>query len=164
MASTAEPFYERQRLPRRRTAVMLVIPPCGMLAVVLWQVVLGHQWGKLPMTNGRLIGWTIFLWIIYFRLITVSLITEVRDGELILTLRGLWRGRRLPVSQISSVEKITYDAEKDYGGYGIRSIRGGTAYLADGKHGVRINLSNGSLLVVGSRRAADLAAVLRRTT
>ena len=114
------------------------------------------------MTNGSIIGWTIFLWIIYFRLITVSLITEVRNSELTVTLRGLWRARRVPVSQISSVETIRYDPEKDYGGYGIRSISGGTAYLADGKHGVRIRLSDGSLLVVGSQRAADLAAVLRR--
>src|SRR5579862_9341095 len=162
MSSTAESFYERQRLPRRRTALMLAIPPCGMLAVLVWQVAFGHQFGKLQMTNASIIGWTVFLWLIYFRLITVSLITEVRDRELIVTLRGLWRARRVPVSEISSVETITYDPEKDYGGYGIRSIRGGTAYLANGKRGVRINLSNGSLLVVGSQRAADLAAVLRR--
>lgn len=113
------------------------------------------------MTNAGIVGWTLFLWIIYFRLITVSLITEVRNGELTVTLRGLWRGRRVPVSQISSVETIAYDPEKDYGGYGVRSIRGGTAYLANSKRGVRLSLSDGSLLVVGSQRAADLAAVLR---
>jgi hypothetical protein len=141
---------------------MLAIPPCGMLAVLVWQVLLGHQFGKQQMTNTSVVGWTIFLWIIYFRLITVSIITEVRDRQLIVTLRGLWRARRVPVSQISSVEMVTYDPEKDYGGYGIRSNRDGTAYLANGKHGVRIRLANGSSLVVGSQRAGDLAAVLRR--
>jgi hypothetical protein len=38
------------------------------------------------MTNGNIIGSTIFLWLICFRLITVRLIAEIRGGELIVEM------------------------------------------------------------------------------
>jgi len=91
-------FYEVQRFPQRRAAVALAIPPCGMLGLLVWQVLLGHSWGKQPLSNANIIGWTVFLWIIYFRLITVRLVTEVRDTELIVTLRGFWHARQILLS------------------------------------------------------------------
>ena len=156
MRDRTETFKEVQRLPLRRTAIALAIPPCGMLSLLIWQVVLGHPWGKQPMSNANIIGWTIFLWAIYFRLITVRLVTQVRDGELIVTLRGLWRSRRVPLSDIQSPEVITFDPERDYGGYGIRPFREGRAYLAGGNRGVRLKLANGAALVISSQRPADL--------
>jgi len=133
-----------------------------MLAVLIWQVVLGHPWGRHPMSNANVIGWTVFLWLVYVRLITVRLVTDVRDGELKVALRGFWRSRRVPLADIASVEAIAFDPVRDYGGYGIRSLRDGQAYVAGGGQGVRVRLSAGSSLVVGSQRAAELAAVLRK--
>ena len=101
-----------------------------MLGLLIWQVLLGHPWGKHPMSNGDVIGWTVFLWLIYLRLITVRLVTEVRQGALIIRMRGLWRLRRVPLDRIQSVETITHDIARDYGGYGFRSIRDGKAYVA----------------------------------
>ena len=56
------------------------------------------------------------------RRIAVRLFTQVRRGELIIALRGLWRSRRIPLDRIQSVEIITFDVIRDYGGYGIRSM------------------------------------------
>jgi hypothetical protein len=154
-------FHEVQRLPLRRTGIMLAIPPLGMLALLIWQVALGHSWGKDPMSNANVIGWTIFLWLIYFRLITVRLVTEIRGRELIVAMRGLWRSRRVPLDRIQSVEMIDHDPAGDFGGYGIRSTRDATAYIADGGGGVRLTLAGGAKLIVGSHRADDLAAALR---
>jgi len=134
-----------------------------MLGVLIWQVILGHTWGKHPMSNGDVIGWTVFLWLIYLRLITVRLVTEVRQGVLSIRMRGLWRLRRVPVDRIQSVETITHDIARDYGGYGFRSIRGGKAYVASGSRGVRMTLDQGEKLVVGSQRPEELAAVLSRS-
>jgi hypothetical protein len=131
-----------------------------MLALLIWQVVLGRSWGSQPMSNANVIGWTIFLWIVYFRLLTVRLVTEVRDGQLVLSLRGLWRKRRIPLNDIQSVETITFDP-RDYGGYGIRSTSQGTTYIARETKGVRIKLKSGGELVVGSGRPAELARLLR---
>jgi hypothetical protein len=132
-----------------------------MLGLLIWQVLLGHAWGKHSMSNGDVIGWTVFLWLVYFRLITVRLVTEVRHGELIIAMRGLWRLRRVPLDHIQAVETITHDIARDYGGYGFRSIRGGKAYVAGGGRGVRVTLTEGEKLVVGSERPEELVSVLR---
>jgi hypothetical protein len=121
-----------QRFPLRRIALALASPPCFLLGLLIWQVILGHSWGKHPMSNADVIGWTVFLGLIYFRLITVRLVTEVRKGALIVRLGGLWRLRRVPLDRIQSVKAITHDVARDYGGYGIRSTREGKAYVAGG--------------------------------
>jgi hypothetical protein len=163
LASSDSPlvFREVQRFPLRRIALALVSPPCFMLGLLIWQVILGHPWGKHSMSNGDVIGWTVFLWLIYFRLITVRLVTEVRQGELIIAMRGLWRLRRVPLDRIQSVETITHDIARDYGGYGFRSTRRGKAYVANGGRGVRVTLAGCEKLVVGSQRPDELAQMLR---
>jgi len=113
------------------------------------------------MSNGNVIGWTIFLWLIYLRLITVRLVTEIRGEELRVGMRGLWRSQRIPLNRIQTAEIIDHDPSRDYGGYGVRSTRQGKAYIASGSGGVRLTLSDGEKVVIGSNRAADLRAALR---
>ncbi len=156
-------FFEKQRFPLRRIGVALAIPPCGMLALLVWQVVLGHPWGKHPMSNANVIGWTIFLWAIYFRLITVRLVTEVNPTDMVVSLRGFWRARRIPLTAIRSAETIHYDPVRDYGGYGIRTGRFGKAYVAGSTLGVRLKLASGSTVIVGSNRPDELARILSRS-
>jgi hypothetical protein len=153
-------FYEKQRFSLRRIGPALATPPCIMLGILIWQVGLGHPWGKQPMSNGNVIGWTIFLWAIFFRLVTVRLVTEVRDGQLVISLRGFWRSRRIRLSEIQSAEPISFDAVRDYGGYGIRTGRFGKAYIAAGSRGVRLKLANGATVVLGSQRSEELAGFL----
>jgi len=160
----AESFREVQNFPRRRTAILLALPPGAMLIVLVWQVVLGHPWGKDPMSNSSIIGWTVFLWLLYFRLLTVRLSTQVRDGMLVVGMTGLPLRRRVPLSGVASVETVTFDAERDYGGYGIRSIRNGKAYIAAGSSGVRVQLRAGDIMVVGSSRPDELAKAIRTAT
>lgn len=112
------------------------------------------------MPNGSVVFWTVFLWLIYFRLITVRLVTEVRESELVVVLRGLWRTRRVPLGDIQSSQIISFDPERDYGGYGIRSGRFGSAYIAGGSRGVCFQLANGAAMVVGSQRPEELANLL----
>ena len=135
-----------------------------MLVLLIWQVLLGHSWGKQPMSNANVIGWTIFLWLIYLRLITVRLVTDVRNNELVIAMRGLWRSRRVPLDSIQSVETITHDPARDYGGYGIKSTAEGKAYVAGGIRGVRVTLATGEKLIVGSQRPDELASVLSNKT
>jgi hypothetical protein len=158
---SARLFHEVQRLPPRRTRIALLTPPCIMLALLIWQVVLGHQMKHPEMSNGEITGWTIFLWLIYLRLITVRLVTDVEAGELVVRLRGLGRKRRVPLGGIRSVETITFDAGRDYGGYGIRKGSWGQAYIAGGNQGVRIETAGGPAVIVGSTRSAELADLLR---
>lgn len=135
-----------------------------MLSVLIWQVVLGRPLGKNAMSNGNVIFWTIFLWLIYFRLITIRLVTDVRNGVLAIQMRGAWRTRRIPLSDIQSTEVIDHDPARDYGGYGIRFTREGKAYIAGGGLGVKLILKNGDKVIVGSRRPDDLISALRQSS
>jgi hypothetical protein len=153
-------FHEEQSLRLMRLRLLVAIPPVSMLLLVIWQVVLGHPWGKQPISNAGVIGWTVFLWLVYFRLVTVRLVTDVRPGELSVAMRGLWRERRIPLSEVKSAKSVTYDPVRDYGGYGIRTTRRGTAYIAGGNRGVRVELVKGGALLVGSERPEELVSAI----
>jgi Family of unknown function (DUF6141) len=153
-------FEESQRFPPR-IYIALAVPPCILLGLTIWQVGFGHPWGKQPMSNGRLIGWTVFTTLIYVRLITVRLVTAVRSDSIIVSMRGLWRSHSIPISDIRSIKAITYDALADYGGYGMRSGQNGKAYIADGDEGVQLGLTTGGTVLVGSRRSREVADAIK---
>lgn len=155
-------FHEEQSFRLKRQRILLAILPVGMTLLVVWQVILGHPWGKQPMSNRSVIGWAIFLWLVYARLVTVRLVTEVRPGELAVAMRGLWRERRIPLGEIQSVKAVTYDPERDYGGYGIRTTKRGKAYIAGGNRGVRLELAKGGTVLIGSERSEELASAINR--
>lgn len=167
MSNDLQPvFHEVQSLRVRRLRLVLAIPPLLMLALVFWQVILGHRWGKQPMSNASVIGWTIFLWVLYIRLVTVRLVTDVRPGELSVAMRGLWRARRVPLAAIKSSKTVTYDPVRDWGGFGIRTTRKGQAYIAGGNRGVRLELVKGGVILIGSGRSEELERAIQssRTT
>ncbi len=143
-----------------RLRIMLAIPPAAMLLMLIWQVMLGHPWGKHPMSNASVIGWNVFLWLVYLRLVTVRLVTDVRPGELRVAMRGFWRERRIPFSEIKSMKVVRYDPVRDYGGYGIRSTKRGKAYIAGGHSGVRLELNRGGPVLIGSERPQELLSAI----
>ena len=149
-------FREVQALHQRHTRIVLAMPPVVLLFITIRQVVFHYSWKSPPTSNGGLIFLTILLTAVYFRLITVRLVTDVNADKLIVGLRGLWPRRRIPLSAIRSAKPVDYNP-LDYGGYGIRSGPGGSAYIADGTRGVQLELTDGRKLLIGSQRPADLA-------
>ena len=114
------------------------------------------------MSNAGVIGWAIFLWVVYLRLITVKLVTELKPGELRVAMRGLWRSYSVALSKVKSAQAVTFDAVRDWGGYGIRSTRRGTAYIAGGSEGVELEMVSGGVVLIGSRRSGELAEAIAR--
>lgn len=155
-------FREQQQFRQRRQRWMLAIPPAGVSLIAFVQVGLHHPFGLHPMSNGGIIGLAVFLWLVYLRLITVRLVTEVTDRALSLKFHGLWRKRRIPISAVASARVVTYDAAREYGGYGIRSSTQGRAYIVSGDRGVSIRLADGSQLLVGSEQPEALADAITR--
>jgi hypothetical protein len=155
-------FHEQQSFRQRRVLILLAIPPAAMLLVLVWQVILGHPWGAKPVSNASVIGWTVFLWLVYLRLVTVRLVTDVGPDEVTVGMRGLWRERHIPLKEIKSAKAVTYDAARDYGGYGIRTTRRGKAYIAGGDHGVRLELVKGGVVLIGSAHPEELLAAINR--
>ena len=158
----APEFEEVQRIQPLRTKLLLLTMPLFFTALLVWQIVLQHPWGKQPMSNGALIFWTVFLWLIYVRLLTVRLVVQVGSGVLSIGLRGLWKARRITIAQIANVKTLNFNPVRDFGGYGIRSTPHGKAYVAEGTSGVRVELKDNNVLIIGSHRADQLAAALHQ--
>jgi hypothetical protein len=71
--------------------------------------------------------------------------------------------RSLVIGAIRSVDVVTYRPIRDFGFWGIRSGRDGErALIARGNRGVRIELSDGSKLLIGSQQPELLAAAIDR--
>jgi hypothetical protein len=153
-------FYEEQTFRQTRLLITLAIPPALMTFLAIWQAGLGHTWGKQPMSNASVIGWTVFLWLVYWRLVTVKLVTRIRGGELSVKMRGLWRTRRISLGQIASAEVTAFDPMRDFGGRGIRKMPTGKAYIAQDNRGVLVQLKAGGTVLVGSARADELKSAL----
>jgi hypothetical protein len=70
--------------------------------------------------------------------------------------------RIVPLHEVRRVEPIAFQPIADYGFWGIRSGRDGErALIARGNRGVRLELTDGSMLVIGSQRADDLALAIQ---
>lgn len=154
-------FSERQALRQWHARLVLAFPPAALVFIALRQIVWHKPWGSPPLSNGGLVFLTVLLVAVYFRLITVKLVTEVRAGEIDVGLRGLWKRRRIPLAEVSCAEVVTYDPVADFGGYGIRSGRGATAYIASGNQAVRLELAGGRKILIGSQDPVRLAGSIR---
>jgi hypothetical protein len=88
--------------------------------------------------------------------------TEVTPSE-----ARVWFGwfptyrRVVPIASIQRLEVVRYRPLADYGGWGIRTGRDGERALnARGDRGVRLYLSDGSRLLIGSQRPEALALAI----
>ena len=71
--------------------------------------------------------------------------------------------RFVPIGLVQKIEVVSYRPLADYGGWGIRSGRDGERVLnARGNRGVRLELSDGTRLLIGSQRPEALAVAIER--
>ncbi len=150
-------FHEEQAFRQRYAKLALATPPAALIFVTCRQLVWHHPWGNPPVSNGGLLFLTILLVLVYVRLITVRLVTDLRPTEIAVGLRGLWRKRRISLNQVRTARAVEYDPIRDFGGYGIRSGLRGHAYIASGSGGVELELRNGQKILIGSQDPARLA-------
>jgi hypothetical protein len=69
--------------------------------------------------------------------------------------------RTMGIHTIRSVEVVSYRPIGDYGFWGVRSGRDGErAFIARGTRGVRLELIDGTRVLIGSQRPEALASVL----
>ncbi|MDR3623032.1 MAG: hypothetical protein P4L85_27010 [Paludisphaera borealis] len=72
--------------------------------------------------------------------------------------------RSVTIADIRACEVVEYRPIADHGGWGVRAGRDGERVLtARGDRGVRLVLTDGGRLLVGSQRADELAEVLTRS-
>ena len=150
-------FHEAQPLGKWHAGLVLAMPPAGVIFITCRQLIWRHPWGNPPASSGGMVFLSILAVLLYVRLITVRLVTDLWPRELAVGLKGLWRKRRIPLEQVRSARAVEYDAIRDFGGYGIRSGARGRAYTAGGNGAVELELQDGCKVFIGSRQPALLA-------
>ena len=150
-------FREKQSFPLGYAKIALAVPPAVLAIITCRQIVWNHPWGSPPATNGDLLFLTALSLLVYVRLITVQVVTELRPQHLSVAMKGLWRRVRVPIADIRTAIAIEYDPISEYHGYGIRSGPRGQAYIASGSQAVQLELRGGHKLLIGSQRFEELA-------
>lgn len=96
----------------------------------------------------------LLLVLVFFYLFTLR--TEVGPEGIRIRYFPLWR-TTIPWEEVASAEIIQYG----FVGYGIRlSFRYGTVYNAQGNRGLQIVKKNGSKILLGTQRPAELKAAV----
>lgn len=140
---------------------------CG--GTIAWmisrQVIQGIPFGEDAMSNDRmvLLGAIILALngILLLLFYTLKLQTEVTAQGLFIRFKPFHRKtRQIDLSGVTSVESVQYRPAMDYGGWGIRRGRSGTAYNVTGDLGVRIDYENGYHLLIGTRYPDELKAAI----
>ena len=100
--------------------------------------------------------------VLFLAVLLLHMTTEVTPADV-----RVWFGwvpvyrRALPLGDIRRVELVTFRPIADYGFWGVRSGRDGDRALdRRGNRGVRLELADGSFLVIGSQRPDELALAI----
>ena len=76
---------------------------------------------------------------------------------------GTFRGRTVPVQNISSVAAEDFSAMRDYLGWGLRIGKKGIGYISAGTNrGLRINLGDGKSFFISSKRTFELESAVNK--
>ena len=118
--------------------------------------------GSLEFALGLVIGLAFLMILIVFLL---HMTTEVTPTGV-----RVWFGwaptyrRIVSIGTVRSIEVVTYRPIADYGFWGIRAGRDGDrALIARGNRGVRLELTDGTRLLIGSQRSEALALAMEHT-
>lgn len=140
---------------------------CG--GTIAWmisrQVIQDIPFGEDAMSNDKmvLLGAIILALngILLLLFYTLKLQTEVTPQGLFIRFKPFHRKtRQIDLSGVTSVVSVQYRPAMDYGGWGIRRGRSGTAYNVTGDLGVRIDYENGYHLLIGTRYPDELKAAI----
>ncbi len=139
----------------------------GIAGVSLWALVqqlgVGLPFGNNPAPDFVVVilaavfglGFPIYF---YF----LRLVTEVRDDGVYVRFVPLQpRFVRIAPETITEAQSVIYRPIGEFGGWGIRYGSGGKAYNVSGNRGVRIKLTGGRSVLIGSQRPDILADAIK---
>jgi len=162
-------FREDQQFRQPILWILLLGGSAFCIGTIVWmisrQVIQGIPFGDDAMSNdqmvalgGVIIGLNVLiLWLVG----ALKLQTEVTSGGLFIRFKPLHRKtRKIDLNDVTSVASVKYRPALEYGGWGIRRGRHGTAYNVSGDLGVRIDYENGYHLLIGTRYPDELKAAI----
>jgi hypothetical protein len=169
MASTEDSvlFHEVQQFRQPWLWILLLFIALATLVCfgygMIKQLVFGYSWGSRPLSNGVLaaVGTFFILFTVGLTYLfgIMKLIVEVRDDGLYLRFFPLSL-QIIRFNTIADCRVCSYNPLKEFGGWGIRYGLKGKAYTVSGNRGVRLKLSKGKKLLIGSQQPEELARAI----
>jgi hypothetical protein len=164
-------FREDRSLRSAYVWIMLVILSSVILGTLAWmvvrQVIQGIPFGDEPLSNTSLLAGAGLVFVAWAALLALcafaKLQVEVTTRGLFVRLWPLQRKvRQIPLDGATHVWALQFRPLLDYGGYGIRRTRRGTAYTLGSGEGVRIDYDTGYHLVIESGHPLALEEAIMR--
>lgn len=72
-----------------------------------------------------------------------------------------FKWREIPFIDIATKEIRTYKPLTEYGGWGLRYGKSGTAYTIRGKTGLQLTLKKGTKILIGTSKADEMSKILK---
>jgi hypothetical protein len=160
--SPGPPLYHEEQRFRQWWVWILVVAPA---ALAWWpfiqQIVGGEPVGQNPAPDW-LVGLIWLLIGVGLPLLfgITALVLEVTADEVSVNYRPFKR-RTIALRDIAQVQARTYNAVKEYGGWGIKGwSKDNVAYNVSGDRGVELTLRDGRRVMLGSQRPDELLAAI----
>ena len=162
-------FYESQPVRDSKIFYLAAVAGLGLIGffgyAIVEQLVLGRPFGDKPMGNAVLaiVGglYVIMGFAFLYLFFRAELTTEVRSGGLYLRYFPFHRKfQQIPLDGLRSCQARKYRPIVEFGGWGIRVGFAKKAYNVSGNHGVELEYEKGNKLLIGSKKAEQLAAAI----
>ena len=155
-------FREQQRFRQWWLWVIVVGPAVLAWWLLIQQVIEGRPLGQNPVPDW--LAWVLWVAIglgLPFLFSRMSMVVEVSHDAVLIVYRPFTR-RTIALAEIERAEARTYNAIKDYGGWGIKGwSKAKMAYNVSGDRGVELTLTDGRSVMLGSQQADELAAAIQ---
>ena len=167
-AEAGKGFMETQRF-KQVWLWVLILPISALLVaffgyVMVSQLILGHPVGARPMPDAVLVIFGICFILLGICMpcmfYGMKLITRIEPDHIRLDFIPV-RSLTIPFRDVVSCSACTYSPVIQYLGWGVRwTPWSGWAYSTSGNKGVKLELADGSSVLIGSSEAAELAGII----
>ncbi len=156
-------FTEKQRFNQKWMMAIIFL----FLGINLWgfiqQIIFGEPFGNNPASDGVMILITLVAVIIMVFLLMLTLRTRVDRHGITYKFSIIHRKERfIKWDSINRAYVRKYKPIREYGGWGFRLGRSGTAYNTSGNMGLQLELADGKKLLLGTQKPEELEVILEK--
>lgn len=132
------------------------------------QIVRHHPFGSSPMSDTGLTVTSILTFILLTAILALfrsaRLTTRIDKQGIHYRFFPFHRKERLISREnISDVRIVSYHPMRQFGGWGIRYVKHGVAFIVSGKMGMEITLIGGKRIIIGTKKPEVLKAALKKS-
>lgn len=148
-------FYEKQRFNQWWLWLLLAVIGYFIFEPIYFSIA-----EKEALSSDQWIGF-IILGLVVLLFVLVKLETKIQDdGIHVRFFPFIPKFKFYPWENISVAVVRKYSPLMEYGGWGFRWGRNGTAYNVKGNQGLQLKFTNGNSLLIGTQKPEDLKKVL----